>query len=39
MGSDADANVLAFGVFDKAEPSRWAPPELRMADDWPKPPL
>jgi hypothetical protein len=24
MGSGADANVLAFGAFDKAEPPQWA---------------
>jgi hypothetical protein len=39
MGSGADANVLEFGFFDKAEPGRWAPPERRKADDRPDPPF
>jgi hypothetical protein len=37
MGSSLIASVLEFGVFDKAEPSRRAPPERRIADDRPKP--
>jgi hypothetical protein len=42
MDSGPDATIFTFGVFrvfDKAEPSRRAPPEHRMADDRLKPPL
>jgi hypothetical protein len=37
MGPDSDARMLEFGVFDKAEPSRRAPREPKMADDRLKP--
>jgi hypothetical protein len=33
----SDARIVEFGVFDKAEPSRRAPPGRRSADDRPKP--
>jgi hypothetical protein len=31
-GPGSDARILEFGVFDKAEPSRRAPPKYGIAD-------